>query len=77
MAWETSQQLSFTEGRYQWLHTYTIYIVNLLRMSGRRSKHLEELNFKKIVKIVYQVGINKRIILRCTANQISRPLYSA
>jgi hypothetical protein len=25
--------LTFT-GRYQWLHTYTIYIIDLLRMSG-------------------------------------------
>jgi hypothetical protein len=28
--------------------------------------------FYVIYKTVYQVGINKRIILRCTANQISR-----
>jgi hypothetical protein len=29
----------------QWLHTYTIYIIDLLRMSGWRSKHVEELYF--------------------------------
>jgi hypothetical protein len=33
------------ERRNQWLHTYTIYIIDLLKMSGRRSKHVEELNF--------------------------------
>jgi hypothetical protein len=59
------------EGRYQWLHTYTIYVTDLLMMSGWRSKHVEALNFYIICKTVYRVGINKRIILRCTANQIS------
>jgi hypothetical protein len=33
------------ERRYQWLHTYTICIIDLLKMSGWRSKHLEVLNF--------------------------------
>jgi hypothetical protein len=33
------------ERRYQWLHTYTIYIIDLLRMSGWLSKHVEKLNF--------------------------------
>jgi len=29
----------------------------------------------KFVKFVYQVGNNKKVILWCTANQISRSIY--
>ena len=53
----------------------TICVVDLLMMSGLRSKHVEEFNFMQFIwmnkKFVYQVGNNKKVILWCTANQIS------
>ena len=61
------------EWEYQRLHTCTINIIDFLKKSGWRSKHVEDLILCNLYKkIVYQVGINKGIIPRCTAYQISR-----
>jgi hypothetical protein len=54
----------------------TICVVDLLMMSGFRSKHVEEFNLMLFVwmnkKFVCQVGNNKKVILWCTANQITK-----
>jgi len=54
----------------------TICVVDFLMMGGLRSKHVEEFNLMWFVwmnkKFVYQVGNNKKVILWCTVNQISR-----